>query len=241
MRKRREEKMLFSLMLVIILVLLTVIAAGVAFWIVLQGKNAYVGKWNTELSYDDEIKYAVDMWIHEEEDEADALYEYDAVNMPTLDKISLSLVMDKDGKWYCELSDNSYELCEKSAYEYAANALTETIARKLIASGYNGQDPYQDAKELAGESVGGDLEKYLAEVMPKVLPAKETISEIYAGEGSYIFDKKSQTILFTDSLGNSFTVNCVMNQNQMVFTSYEGELGRQYEEREYPIVWNKEQ
>lgn len=240
MRKRREEKMLFSLMLVIILVLLTVIAAGVAFWIVLQGKNAYVGKWNTELSYDDEIKYAVDMWIHEE-DKTDDLYQSDTVDMPILDKISLSLVMDQDGNWYCELTDNSYEQCEKSAYEYAANALTQAIAKKLTASGYNGKDLYQDAKELTEESVGGDIAKYLSGVMPQLLPAKETISELYTGTGSYTFDKKSGKIFFTDNMGNSFTVDCVLNQNQMVFTSYEGEANRQYEERKYPIVWNKEQ
>lgn len=241
MRKRREERMLFSFMLVIILVLLTVIGAGIVFWIVFQGKSAYVGKWNAEIALDDEIKYAVDMWMHEEKDEEEILAVYETMDSPRLEPIIISLTMDKDGNFACELNDDSFEQCENGAYEYAVDTLTEIIARKLIASGYNGTDVKLDAREVIEESVEGDLEQYLRGVMPGLLPKKETIKELYTGAGSYIYDRKNQTVQFTDYLGKSITVDLVWNQNQMVFTQHEGENGSQHEERSNPIIWKRVQ
>lgn len=238
-RKRREERMLFSFMLLIILVLLTVIGVGAVFLFASQSGHSCVGTWKAELSYADEVQQKVGLWMHEAEglkSDEGVVYMEQAVIAP----VQLEMILNKDGSFYIKMAEDSFRQCEESAYAYAASYLTATIADKLKDAGYEGMDLYADAESVAEETVGGDISGYLKEVMPQLLPDQDTISMAYEGTGSYVYDKKAQTIEFTDTSGKIFTERIVMNKNQMVFTAHEGETEKQYDERNYPLVWEKE-
>lgn len=96
-----------------------------------------------------------------------------------------------DGSYKEEFDEKSYEVCKDKAYEDLKTAVSEVLVKSLEAANV---DTDKSAEELVNEAVGMDIDTYLRDYGPALLPNPEEFVSEGASEMTYDCSMKRITI-----------------------------------------------
>ena len=97
-----------------------------------------------------------------------------------------------DGSYKEEFDEKSYEVCKDKAYEDLKTAVSEVLVKSLEAANV---DTDKSAEELVNEAVGMDIDTYLRDYGPALLPNPEEFVSEGASEMTYDCSMKRITIM----------------------------------------------
>ena len=105
--------------------------------------------------------------------------------------VAYKVTLGWDGSYKEEFDEKSYEVCKDKAYEDLKTAVSEVLVKSLEAANV---DTDKSAEELVNEAVGMDIDTYLRDYGPALLPNPEEFVSEGASEMTYDCSMKRITI-----------------------------------------------
>lgn len=146
------------------------------------------GEWVTELDLTEQAAVRALAWLQEIEAVSVSLEEVQA-HMPEL-TVQVDMILEQtvpgEGNFSCHVLPESYDACERAAYEAVAEVFRNLTAERLRMAGYTGGTDSESVEELAAETFGMSTVSYLLSYGPDLLPALEDLQIEYEGSGTYL-------------------------------------------------------
>lgn len=174
-RKRRYNKVIFAVM--ILIVIITLIGGGVLFFLYM-GKARLAGEWRRKIDITDTVVREIEEYISNtvSEDETD-VHEY--VDVIEVDSI---LNITADGSYDESIDEVSYYDAAAKAND-ALKQVVKDILKERMDRAYIETDLSEE--ELVKEAIGMELEDYLEQYGPDIVPALDEMRSQYEIHTSY--------------------------------------------------------
>ena len=178
-KKSRGHKLIVLLLLFVIL-LLSAIACGLSLQLYRRSDPALAGHWRMELNMTETAAARANVWLQS----AALGARVDAGDyMPPL-RVNVDLRLNKDGSWSRSLDASSLAAAEKQAEAALHDALRELLRLRIEDAGR----PVETDAELEArmeDAAGMDVDSYLADYGPALLPGADALRAQYDGGGSF--------------------------------------------------------
>lgn len=145
------------------------------------------GEWTAELDMTEQAAVAAYSWLQDIEAVSVTIEDIESYMQDLTIQVNLTLEQTarSEGTFHCIVSPESYDACEKAAYEAFAFVFQELLAERLHMAGYIDSADSEDIEALVTETFGMSTVSYLKSCGPALLPSLEDLQTRYDGSGTY--------------------------------------------------------
>ena len=201
------------------------------------------GEWTTNLDMTEHAVVTALDWLQDIEAVSVSLEDMESyMNGLT---IQVNLAMEQtghgEGTFKCNVSPESYEVCNQAAYEAFATAFQELLAERLHMAGYTGSIDKEAIEALVTETFGMSTVSYLMDYGPGLLPSLEDLQAEYDGSGTY---KTEEDILTREfDAGGGVTTKAeyyIRKDSTLILTGESGAVPDDSISDYYPIIYEQQ-
>lgn len=184
----KTKKAMRKTIIALVLLTLSISTVLLAYLYFFAGEDKKLaGEWTAELSMTEQAAGAAYGWLREIEAVSVSAEELEAC-MQGL-SIQVELVMEQTsrsgGIFEGQVLPESYDACERAAYEAYAGVFRKLVAERLHMAGYTGSTEEDAVEALVQETFGMSTVEYLRSCAPALLPSREELRARYGGSGTY--------------------------------------------------------
>ncbi len=193
-KRRRKRRRAIGLPIVLVMMILMIAMVGViAYWYLNGNKLRLPGQWQRELDFSKQVEEQISDYLVTATlgDEIDVSKYLDDVT------VTCVLSISRDGVFEEKVDEASYNYAYSQAKNSLHNAVYDLI-RLRIESNYIETDKKTD--ELITEALGMDLDSYLKEYGPKLMPSYEELNADYGMTATYAASREGLQISTTDDI-----------------------------------------
>ncbi len=145
------------------------------------------GEWITELDMTEQAAVTALGWLQEIEAVSVSYEEIESYMQGLTIQVDLTFEQTTrtEGTFRCNVMPESYDACNRAAYEAFAAAFQELLAERLRMADYTGGTDKEALESLTAETFGMSTVSYLMSYGPKLLPSLEDLQSVYDGGGTY--------------------------------------------------------
>ena len=145
------------------------------------------GEWTAELDMTEQAAVTAFIWLQDIEAVSVSLEDVESGMQELAIQIDLNLeeTAGFEGTFHCAILPESYNECERAAYEAFAEVFMGLLAERLRMAGYTGGTDKEDLETLVNETFGMSTVSYLMVCGPALLPSLEDLQAQYDGSGTY--------------------------------------------------------
>ena len=145
------------------------------------------GEWTAELNLTEQAAVEAYIWLQDIEAVSVSMEDVESYMQKLTVQVELDLEAVKgfEGTFHCGILPESYNVCERDAYEAFATVFRELLAERLRKAGYAGGTGEEDLEALVAETFGMSTVSYLMACGPAILPSLEDLQAQYDGSGTY--------------------------------------------------------
>lgn len=188
--RRRRRLSGVPIIIVLAVLLLLVVSFGVIF-VKYNNSRLLPGTWSRTIDVSSDMEEYIRTYLKD----ATLGSEIDVSKYVPEAFVKISVIFDKNGTFETHVDAESYEEALKSGREALKEALKDLITKRLEVSYIETQ---KDVDTLVNEALGMNLDSYLDEYGPQILPPLSDFDLKYSFKGYYKSDK--DFIYFTDYL-----------------------------------------
>lgn len=145
------------------------------------------GEWEAELAMTEQAAVMAYGWLQDIEAVSVPLEELET-HMQGL-SVRVELILEPAGHLQGAFRSNvlpeSYDACNRAAYEAFAAVFRGIVAKRLYLAGYRGSTDREAVEALVTETFGMSTVDYLMSYGPALLPSLEELQALYGGAGTY--------------------------------------------------------
>ena len=184
------------------------------------------GEWTAELNLTEQAAVTALIWLQDIEAVSVSLEDVESYMQELTVQVNLKLEASSDfeGAFLCSILPESYEACEKTAYESFAAVFRELLTERLRMAGYTGGTDEDDIEALVNETFGMSTVSYLMTFGPALLPSLEDLQVQYDGSGTYVAAEGILTRQYDD--GTIKTDNYILEDSSLVLSKEEDSEGQ---------------
>lgn len=152
-----------------------------------SGDKDLSGEWTADLDMTEHAAIAAFSWLQDIEGVFVSLEDMNSYMQGLTIRVNLTLEQTERsaGTFQCNVSPESYEVCNQAAYEAFAAAFQELLAERIRMAGYTGSTDREAMEALVIETFGMSTVSYLMSCGPALLPSLEELQAAYDGSGTY--------------------------------------------------------
>lgn len=145
------------------------------------------GEWIAALDMTERAAVTAQGWLQDIEAVSISLEEMENYMQNLTIQVSLTLEQTtrSEGTFRCYVVPESYDACNRAAYEAFAAAFQALLIERLRMAGYTGSTDADAIEALVAETFGMSTIDYLMTCGPALLPSLETLQAQYDGSGAY--------------------------------------------------------
>lgn len=145
------------------------------------------GEWVASLNMEEQAAVVAYSWLQDIEAVSVSLEEMESCMQDLTIQVNLTLepTARSEGTFRCIVLPESYDACQRAAYEAFARAFHKLLAERLRMAGYTGGTEQENLEALVTESFGMPTVSYLMSCCPALLPPLEDLQIQYDGSGVY--------------------------------------------------------
>lgn len=182
---RKNMKNVVFILLLLTLSISTALLTYVHFFA--SGDKGLSGEWTADLDMTDQAAVAALGWLQDIEAVSVSLEDMESRMQDLTVRVELTLEQTarSEGSFRCNVLPESYDACNRAAYEAFAMAFRELLAERLRMAGYERYADGEAVEALVTETFGMSTVSYLMSCGPALLPALEDLQAEYDGSGAY--------------------------------------------------------
>ncbi|MCH5339707.1 MAG: hypothetical protein J1E03_13065 [Acetatifactor sp.] len=175
----------------ILLLLILILSISTAFLVYLHffksDDSSLSGEWTAELDLTEQAAVEAFIWLQDIEAVSVSLEDVESCMRKLAVQVNLNLeaTTDFEGAFRCSILPESYDECERAAYEAFAAVFRELLTERLRMADYTGGTDKEDLESLVTETFGMSTVSYLMTFGPALLPSLEDLQAQYDGSGTY--------------------------------------------------------
>ena len=175
----------------ILLLLILILSISTAFLVYLHffksDASSLSGEWTAELDLTEQAAVEAFIWLQDIEAVSVSLEDVESCMRKLAVQVDLNLeaTTDFEGAFRCSILPESYDECERAAYEAFAAVFRELLTERLRMADYTGGTDKEDLESLVTETFGMSTVSYLMSFGPALLPSLEDLQAQYDGSGTY--------------------------------------------------------
>ena len=175
----------------ILLLLILILSISTAFLVYLHffksDGRSLSGEWTAELDLTEQAAVEAFIWLQDIEAVSVSLEDVESCMRKLAVQVNLNLeaTTDFEGAFRCSILPESYDECERAAYEAFAAVFRELLTERLRMADYTGGTDKEDLESLVTETFGMSTVSYLMAFGPALLPSLEDLQAQYDGSGTY--------------------------------------------------------
>ena len=176
---------------IILLLLILILSISTAFLVYLHffksDDSSLSGEWTAELDLTEQAAVEAFIWLRDIEAVSVSLEDVESCMRKLAVQVDLNLeaTTDFEGAFRCSILPESYDECERAAYEAFAAVFRELLTERLRMADYTGGTDKEDLESLVTETFGMSTVSYLMTFGPALLPSLEDLQAQYDGSGTY--------------------------------------------------------
>lgn len=145
------------------------------------------GEWTAQMDLTKQAAVTAFIWLQDIEAVSVSLEDVESCmrNLTVQVDLNLEAATDFEGTFRFSILPESYDACEKAAYEAFAEVFRELLTERLHMAGYTGGTDKENVEALVIETFGMSTVTYLRTYGPALLPPLEDLQVKYDGSGAY--------------------------------------------------------
>ena len=244
MRKtaRMKSIRIFPLFLILTLGIAVVLLAYLAFYA--PGDRNVAGEWTGQLDMTKQVAARAYGWLQDIEAVSVTPGEVEEHMQELTIEVNLTLegTGRSGGNFCCNVSPESYEICNQAAYEALAAVFRGLVTERLRMAGYGEGMDEEAVEALITETFGMSTVSYLMTCGPALMPSLEDLQAEYDGSGTY---EVSEGVLVRQfDMGGAVVTKSeryIRQEDCLVLTGEAGEDGLEGSARQYPVMYTRAQ
>lgn len=187
-KKKSYQKSIKNTILIILLLTLGVSTALLAYLhFFASGNRSVSGEWTADLDMTEHAAATALSWLQEIEAVSVTLEDMESCMQGLTVQVELTLEQTDHtgGTFCCTVLPESYDACDRAAYEAFAAVFRELLTERLHMAGYTGSMDEEAIEALVTETFGMSTISYLMTYGPALLPSLEDLQAQYEGSGTY--------------------------------------------------------
>lgn len=227
--------------LILLFLTLSVLLGLMIYLYFFASKNEDIsGQWTAETDMTKQAALTAFCWLQDIEGVSLSMEEAESRMGELTIEVNMTLEQTdrSEGTFRCYVAPESYEECQRAAYEAFAALFSELTAERLRMAGYTGDVGTEAVEELVTESFGMPTVSYLMTCAPALLPSLEELQEEYDGSGTYRTADGVLTRQFeTGSAAYTRTEGYIRRESDLILT--QAPDAEDYDH--YPIIYQLDQ
>ena len=220
----KDKKNTILLLLILILSISTAILVYLHFF--KSDGRSLSGEWTAELDLTEQAAVEAFIWLQDIEAVSVSLEDVESCMRKLAVQVDLNLeaTTDFEGAFRCSILPESYDECERAAYEAFAAVFRELLTERLRMADYTGGTDKEDLESLVTETFGMSTVSYLMTFGPALLPSLEDLQAQYDGSGTYEATEGIMTWQYDN--GTTKTENYIWEDSSLVLSGEEDSDGQ---------------
>lgn len=237
------RKTIKNAIFIILLVTLSISTALLAYLhFFASGEKELSGEWTTNLDMTEHAAVTALDWLQDIEAVSVSLEDMESYMHGLTVQVNLTIEQTGrgEGTFKCNVSPESYEVCNQAAYEAFAMAFQDLLAERLSMAGYTGGTDKESVETLVNETFGMSTISYLMDYGPGLLPSLEDLQDEYDGSGTYKAEEDILTREFDN--GGSVTTKAeyyIRKDSTLILSGESGVVTDDSISDYYPIIYKQ--
>lgn len=201
------------------------------------------GKWSANLDMTQQAAVTALSWLQDIEAVSISLNDMESYMQDLNIQVCLTLEQTDHlvGNFQCNVVPESYEACNRVAYEAFAKAFQDLLAKRLSMAGYADSTDQETIETLVMETFGMDTVSYLMSYGPALLPALEDLQAGYDGSGTYEMAEGTLVRQFDTGAVSTKVEYYIWKDSKLVLSEEIGSVSSNLFSDDYPIVYTLEE
>ncbi|MDE7260130.1 MAG: hypothetical protein K2N77_12955, partial [Lachnospiraceae bacterium] len=145
------------------------------------------GEWTANIDMTEQVAVTAFSWLQAIEGVSVSYEEIESYMQELTVQVNVTFEQTERsaGTFQCNISPESYEACNQTAYAAFATVFQELLSERLRMTDYTGNTDKEAIEALVTETFGMSTVSYLMSYGPTLLPSLEDLQAGYDGSGTY--------------------------------------------------------
>lgn len=180
-RRKKKKRHSKAPVIILTILLLLVVSAGAAYYF-FGNLLMLPGQWHRSINITDSITLTIEDYLREAAGGSEIRVS-DYLDEQSLD---YSITLNKDGTFFADITDSSYEECLQSAKSALRECVLALMKQRMELSSIDIETPTEDIVE---EALGMSIDQYLDTYAPALLPPLSEYKNEYFKLGTYTCER----------------------------------------------------
>lgn len=198
------------------------------------------GEWTAGLDMTERAAVIAFSWLQDIEAVSISLEDMESCMQDLTIQVNLTLEQTgrSEGGFCCRVLPESYDACNRAAYERFAAAFRELLAERLRMADYTGDTGSEAVEALVTETFGMSTVSYLMSCGPALLPSLEDLQAQYDGSGAYEAAEGVLTRQFdTGQPGTTRVERYIREDSCLILSEETGSAPSGLFSDDYPVIY----
>lgn len=180
-RRKRKKRHSKAPVIILSILLLLVVSAGAAYYF-FGNLLMLPGQWHRNIDITDSITLTIENYLREAAGGSEIRVS-DYLEEQNLD---YSITLNKDGTFWADISDSSYEECQKAAKDALRECVLALMKNRMELSSI---DIETSTEDIVAEALGMSIDEYLNTYAPELLPPLSDYKNEYFQIGTFTCER----------------------------------------------------